>query len=593
MKKQTILFLAADPLGIDQLALDREARAVQLELERSGFRNSFEFVTQWAAEPLDLLRTLRKLKPTMVHFSGHGSPAGAAGDNNRHRVSGGDSAPLDEQQHGLFFQSADGRAQLVSTVALQEAFGAAGASVKLVVLNACYSETQATALLAHVDCVVGMRGSVDAAAARSFSIGFYGGLGDGESIGAAYMQGCAAISLEGRSESDRPQLKVRSSVDASQLILAAAFQAGESVHIATAAQLSPRAGRVATSSPPADIGIIATMSQTYAQQRVRTLPRVAFAISGAAALGAVVFYLMRERTPYMPSIDAVTAPDAASAYAAPARDAALPRDGMVRIVGAEFDLGVPDPASFRSWCMGLGEPVGTCDQLLGRAADLHGTTPVPTFDLDRFEVTRAQLATWLESLLARGDAISSNGRIVRDKDRELLADFQQCDPVVALHEAHIEIALGFERGAAACMTFAAATDYCLGHEAALPTLEQWQLAAAGREHRPLPWSGMTVSCSDAVFGRDDNGPCASEEQRAQSVDRLDRDVTPDGVHAMGGNVSEWVDYATRTAQGEAEHLAAGGSWVGGPADLSTIKVLWLGSPPVASTIGFRCARIIK
>jgi hypothetical protein len=27
-------------------------------------------VTRWAAEPLDLLRELRKLKPTVVHFSG-------------------------------------------------------------------------------------------------------------------------------------------------------------------------------------------------------------------------------------------------------------------------------------------------------------------------------------------------------------------------------------------------------------------------------------------------------------------------------------------------------------------------------------------
>jgi hypothetical protein len=75
--KHTILFLAANPLGTDRLALDREARAIQVELERSGFRDRFELVTRWAAEPLDLLRELRKLKPTVVHFSGHGT-AGVA-----------------------------------------------------------------------------------------------------------------------------------------------------------------------------------------------------------------------------------------------------------------------------------------------------------------------------------------------------------------------------------------------------------------------------------------------------------------------------------------------------------------------------------
>ena len=68
--KHTILFLAANPLGTDRLALDREARAIQVELERSGFRDSFELVTRWAAEPLDLLRELRRLKPTVVQFSG-------------------------------------------------------------------------------------------------------------------------------------------------------------------------------------------------------------------------------------------------------------------------------------------------------------------------------------------------------------------------------------------------------------------------------------------------------------------------------------------------------------------------------------------
>jgi len=58
-------------------------------------------------------------------------------------------------------------------------------------------------------------------AARSFAIGFYGGLGERESIAAAYAQGCAAISLEGLTDADRPQLAVRDGVDAKQLVLAA------------------------------------------------------------------------------------------------------------------------------------------------------------------------------------------------------------------------------------------------------------------------------------------------------------------------------------------------------------------------------------
>ena len=225
MKKHTILFLAANPTGTDPLALGEEARAIQAELERSGHRDQFELVTRWAAQPLDLLRELRKLKPTVVHFSGHGS-RGEHGeprpDEAPRRDVGGELGSLgSEHQHGLFFQGPDGRAQLVSAAALQQTFGAAGSSVKLAVLNACYSEVQAAALLTHVDCVIGMGGSIRDDAARNFAIGFYGGLGERESVAAAYQQGRAAISLEGLSDSDRPKLKVRDGVDASQLVLAA------------------------------------------------------------------------------------------------------------------------------------------------------------------------------------------------------------------------------------------------------------------------------------------------------------------------------------------------------------------------------------
>ena len=227
MKQHTILFLAANPSDTDHLALDREARAIQAELERSGFRDCFEFETRWAVEPLDLLRELRKLKPTVVHFSGHGG-RDVAGDPRpgsaaRRDVEGGGGggAGGGHGGGGLFFQGSDGRAQVVSTTAIAETFGAAGASVQLVVLNACYSEVQAEALLAHVDCVVGMSGSIHDDAARIFAIGFYGGLGEREPVAAAYRQGRAAIRLEGLHDGDLPQLKVRGEVDADRLVLAA------------------------------------------------------------------------------------------------------------------------------------------------------------------------------------------------------------------------------------------------------------------------------------------------------------------------------------------------------------------------------------
>jgi hypothetical protein len=216
-----ILFLAANPRGTSQLALDREAHAIHLELKRSGHRDRFDFVTRWATEPLDLLRELTELKPTMVHFSGHGGGRGseAPGPTGARDVVA--SAPLHAEPPGLYFQDATGGAQVVSSDAIAQTFGAAGASVQLVVLNACYTASTAEALLAHIDCVVGMSGAVHDDAARSFAIGFYNALGGHESVAAAYEHGKAAVYLDGLPHADQPQLLVREGVEATQLILAA------------------------------------------------------------------------------------------------------------------------------------------------------------------------------------------------------------------------------------------------------------------------------------------------------------------------------------------------------------------------------------
>ena len=96
-KKHVILFLAANPSDTGRLALDREARSIYVELKRSGYRDRFDFVTRWAAEPLDLLRELRELKPTIVHFSGHGERPADTSDREQDRVvvaAGGAPCPL-------------------------------------------------------------------------------------------------------------------------------------------------------------------------------------------------------------------------------------------------------------------------------------------------------------------------------------------------------------------------------------------------------------------------------------------------------------------------------------------------------------------
>jgi hypothetical protein len=225
MSKHTILFLAANPNSTDRLALDREARSIQSELERSGARDSFEFCTRWTAEPLDLLRELRKLRPTIVHFCGHGS-SGVTGEQWSSDPSRDVAPPHVHVDHhsserdAVYFHGPDGRARPVSPEALAAAFGAAGKSIRVVVLNACYTKKLAEVLTEHVDCVIGTPGSVRDEVARSFAIALYGGLMEGESVKAACRQGKVAISLEALGGSDSPQLVVRAGFDPDSIFVA-------------------------------------------------------------------------------------------------------------------------------------------------------------------------------------------------------------------------------------------------------------------------------------------------------------------------------------------------------------------------------------
>jgi len=219
-RKHVILFLAANPRDTGRLALDAEARSIHLELKRSGFGDRFDFVTRWAMEPLDLLRELRELQPTIVHFSGHATRPATTGPPTASPELAAMGAPSNGPL-GLLVHNGQGDSLIVSHDALAQTFDVVGAQVRLVVLNACYSASIAEALLAHVDCVVGMSGAIHDDAARSFAIGFYGSLGEQKSIAAAFKQGQAAISLDGLLGAAKPQLHVRDGFDPAQLILAA------------------------------------------------------------------------------------------------------------------------------------------------------------------------------------------------------------------------------------------------------------------------------------------------------------------------------------------------------------------------------------
>ncbi|MGC1309287.1 MAG: AAA-like domain-containing protein [Phormidesmis sp.] len=187
-----ILILAANPSNTTQLRLPEEVREIQEGLALSEGREQFEVISQWAVRPDDLRRSLLKHRPQIVHFSGHGADA-----------------------QGLVFENEAGQSTMVQGKTLAKLFQLCP-GVKCVLLNACYSKAQSSAIAQHVDHVIGMNRAIGDRAAIKFAVGFYDALGYGRPIHEAFEFGLLAIDLENIPESATPVLHSR--LEAKQLV---------------------------------------------------------------------------------------------------------------------------------------------------------------------------------------------------------------------------------------------------------------------------------------------------------------------------------------------------------------------------------------
>ena len=189
-EKVKVLFLASNPAGTSPLGLEEEAREIETKIRASEHRDCLQLLTKWAVRPDDLIQYLNQEKPHVVHFSGHGSSAG-------------EIILLDQDQ----------KPKPVNPQTLPELFSVLKDNVRVVVLNACYSQAQAQAITKVIDCAVGMGRAVDDREAIVFAASFYRALGFGRSVHNAFDQAKVALKLEGIPDAGRPQLLARAGVD--------------------------------------------------------------------------------------------------------------------------------------------------------------------------------------------------------------------------------------------------------------------------------------------------------------------------------------------------------------------------------------------
>lgn len=177
-----ILFLGASPIDEVRLRIDEELRDIENGLKLATLRDQFELKSKWAVTAKTLQQAMLDEHPTIVHFSGHGDTSGIAVEDTL------------------------GNSKLIENEAIGSLFELFAANTKCVVLNSCYSESQAREIAKHIPYVIGMKSSVNDKAAIAFSVGFYSALGAGKDIEFAFKMGTVAIKLEGISGSDLPIL---------------------------------------------------------------------------------------------------------------------------------------------------------------------------------------------------------------------------------------------------------------------------------------------------------------------------------------------------------------------------------------------------
>ena len=194
--KLKILFFAANPEETTQLKLAEEFRDIQDRIRESEFRDRIELCIRPALRYRDLSLALMEEKPHIVHFSGHGS------DHDE-----------------LILQDENGNAKPVNGKVVASLFKTLRDDIRLVVFNACYSESQAKGIVQNIAFAIGMNKAIGDTAAIQFAQSFYRAIGFGRTVQEAFDVARIELDLAGIGEESTPQILHHPKADPDQVVL--------------------------------------------------------------------------------------------------------------------------------------------------------------------------------------------------------------------------------------------------------------------------------------------------------------------------------------------------------------------------------------
>lgn len=201
-KTLTILYMFAnpdpDPDPEKHIRPDAEARRVLEAIRGSRYRDNVTIEMKPAAGLQTILDGLNDHNPEIVHFSGHSSTIGIAGD------SGAIGKPATEH---------------LSFELLAKTLASVDKPPSVVVFNSCYSAAARQKILQSVPVMIGMTDAISDLAAVAFATQFYAALASGASIRSAFNQGVVTVSAVSLDEQETAKLFEREGYDSSKITL--------------------------------------------------------------------------------------------------------------------------------------------------------------------------------------------------------------------------------------------------------------------------------------------------------------------------------------------------------------------------------------
>lgn len=200
VEKLRVLYLIANPDASERpIRPDVEIRAVRKVVERAVNADAIEIYDRHAVTFDDLKEEVERLKPHVIHFSGHAGSSMLEFDNAA-------LAPDNSPEPRSF----DDIARVLAEV---------GSSVQILILNACDTLDGAEAFLESIPVVVATTRSIDDLEAVVFATNFYSSIAAGESIDTALTESKSALTAAWMSDASCIESLSREGLDLSSIVL--------------------------------------------------------------------------------------------------------------------------------------------------------------------------------------------------------------------------------------------------------------------------------------------------------------------------------------------------------------------------------------